>query len=72
MSQTVVKLRFSPAQPRWQDRLAHAWASLRAMQRDAATRRQLATLDDRALSDVGISRAQAQFIAEMPVWDLHR
>ncbi len=32
------------------------------------TRRQLATLDDRALADIGISRAQAHFVAEGPVW----
>ena len=72
MSQTVIKLRFSPARPHWQDRLAHAWSALRAMQRAAATRRQLGALDDRALSDIGVSRAQAQFLAEAPVWDFHR
>ncbi len=72
MSQTVVKLRFTPARPTWQDRLAHAWTAFRVVQKDAATRRQLATLDDRALSDIGISRAQAQFLAEPPIWDTHR
>jgi uncharacterized protein YjiS (DUF1127 family) len=72
MSQTVVKLRFSPARPLWQDRLVHAWTAIRTSWKQAATRRQLANLDDRALSDIGISRAQAQFLAESPVWDLHR
>ena len=72
MSQTVIKLRFTPTRPSWQDRLALAWTALRTARREAATRRNLATLDDRSLSDIGISRAQAQFLAEPPVWDFHR
>ena len=72
MSQTVVKLHFTPSRSSLQVRLAHAWAAMRAAYRDASTRRQLAMLDDRALSDIGISRAQAQFLAEPPVWDIHR
>jgi uncharacterized protein YjiS (DUF1127 family) len=72
MSQTVVKLRFSPARPHWQDRVAQAWGTVRASWKQTATRRQLAALDDRALSDIGISRAQAQFLSESPIWDLHR
>ena len=76
MSQTVTPFRtiapHRPAAPRasslWQ-RLLQAWL-------EAATRRQLATLDDRALQDIGVSRAQAQFEAERPVWaalaSLHR
>ena len=72
MSQTVVKLHFAPRRIGFQARLALAWQSVRHAYRDASTRRQLAMLDDRALSDIGISRAQAQFIAESPVWDIHR
>ncbi len=72
MSQTVIKLHFAPTRPSWKDRAAHVWAALRTSWKQAATRRQLATLDDRALSDIGISRAQAQFLSESPVWDLHR
>ena len=34
------------------------------------TRQALAQLDDRALHDLGISRAQAQFEADRPFWDL--
>ena len=72
MSQTVIKLHFTPSRTTVKDRLAHVWQGVRAAYQDAATRRQLGTLDDRALSDIGISRAQAQFVAEAPIWDLHR
>jgi uncharacterized protein YjiS (DUF1127 family) len=71
MSQTVIKLHFAPARPSVRQRLEQAWVAFRAAQRAASTRRQLAALDDRALSDIGISRAQAQFLAETPVWDIH-
>ena len=72
MSQTVIKLRFTHTRPTLRDRLAHGWAAFRALQKEAATRRQLATLDERALSDIGISRAQAHFVSETPIWDVHR
>lgn len=70
MSQTVTKLHFTRAQPRWQDRLVQAWHRIDAALQAASTRRHLAELDDRALSDIGISRAQAQFTVEQPVWHL--
>ena len=70
MSQTVVKLHFAPARPRLQDRLAQFCQSVAAARHDAATRRVLAKLDDRALADIGMSRAQAQSIAQRPVWEL--
>ncbi len=72
MSQAVIKLRFTPAQSNWQIRLARAWTAFKTARKATTTRRQLASLDDRALSDIGISRAQAQFEAETPVWDYHR
>ena len=72
MSQTVTKLYFTPRHSGLRALLAHAWEALRTAHREASTRRQLAMLDDRALSDIGISRAQAQFIAEPPIWDIHR
>lgn len=37
-------------------------------QRLAAMRRRFAEGDDRALKDLGISRAQAYYEAELPVW----
>ena len=72
MSQTFVKLHFTPAQSSWRDRFGRIWQLMRAKYEAAATRRLLGTLDDRALSDIGISRAQAQFVAEAPLWDVHR
>ncbi len=72
MSQTVIKLHFTPTQASLRERLVSAWARLRTSLHEAATRRQLGRLDDRALSDIGISRAQANFMAETPIWDLHR
>lgn len=42
-------------------RLARAW-------RNFSTRRDLAGLDDRMLKDLGISRAQAHFEANRPIW----
>jgi uncharacterized protein YjiS (DUF1127 family) len=41
--------------------LARAW-------RNFTTRRDLAGLDDRMLKDLGISRAQAHFEANRPIW----
>jgi uncharacterized protein YjiS (DUF1127 family) len=41
--------------------VARAW-------RNFTTRRQLGELDDRMLQDLGISRAQAQFEANRPLW----
>jgi uncharacterized protein YjiS (DUF1127 family) len=35
-----------------------------------ASRRHLAEMDDRTLQDLGISRAQAQFEASRPLWDV--
>ena len=72
MSHTVLKVQFTPARPSLREYLAHAWQAFSASRRNAVTRRQLASLDDRALSDIGISRAQAQYLAEAPVWDVLR
>ena len=70
MSQTVVKLHFTPARPSLVHRLTQLRHRLGRAWQEASTRRVLGQLDDRALSDIGISRAQAQFDAERPVWDL--
>jgi len=42
-------------------RLASAW-------RNFTTRRELMEMDDRMLKDLGISRAQAHFEANRPIW----
>lgn len=73
MSQTVIRLSSSHARPGWSQatvrRLALLWARLAEARSEALTRRQLAQLDDRGLSDIGVSRAQAQFEAERS-WEL--
>ena len=70
MSQTVTKLHFAPAPLSLRDRAAVVLHRIGAAWREAATQRQLSQLDDRALEDIGISRAQAQFQVERPIWDL--
>ncbi len=49
------------------NRIGSLFATLRSMwaeaQRTAASRRNLAYMDDRMLSDIGVSRSQAQFEA---------
>jgi len=56
--------------------LRRAWASLGAnlkrAERVVASRRNLHRLDDRMLSDIGISHAQAQFEAGRKPWQLLR
>lgn len=42
--------------------LTRLWEGLDQARRDWATRRELAQLDDRMLKDLGISRAQAEFL----------
>ena len=73
MSSTVKPLgavRSRPVAPPRTSRIAHRagqWI-LQAWQA-YTTRQALAQLDDRALHDLGISRAQAQFEAGRPFWD---
>jgi uncharacterized protein YjiS (DUF1127 family) len=43
-------------------------ARLRAWRRRAKDRSALAALDDRMLADIGISRAEAEFLANKPFW----
>jgi uncharacterized protein YjiS (DUF1127 family) len=45
------------------------WRVVAQAARLAATRRELAELDDRMLQDLGISRAQAAFEASRAPWD---
>jgi uncharacterized protein YjiS (DUF1127 family) len=51
---------------RW---LRLAWRQLRRWQQLAAERRQLASLSDAALKDLGISRADVYQESERPFWD---
>jgi uncharacterized protein YjiS (DUF1127 family) len=73
-------LRFEPARisltniPR--DRAGHAAANLvkrvvtrvKQWRRRARERAELAALDDRMLTDIGLSRAEAEFLANKPFW----
>lgn len=43
-------------------------ARLREWRRRAKERGELAALDDRTLADLGISRAEAEFLANKPLW----
>jgi uncharacterized protein YjiS (DUF1127 family) len=43
------------------NRVARAW-------RNFTTRRDFAAMDDRMLKDLGVSRAQAHFEANKPIW----
>jgi uncharacterized protein YjiS (DUF1127 family) len=43
-------------------------AQLRQWRRWARERGELAALDDRMLADIGISRADAEFLANKPFW----
>lgn len=47
---------------------ARLFAQLRQWRRRARDRAQLAALDDRMLADIGISRAEAEFLADKPFW----
>lgn len=49
--------------------LATLWRTLRRWCQLARERRQLASLDDAALKDLGLSRADAWQEAERPFWD---
>jgi uncharacterized protein YjiS (DUF1127 family) len=43
-------------------------ASFGRWRRRSRDRAQLARLDDRMLADIGISRAEAEFLANKPFW----
>jgi len=47
---------------------ARAMAGFHEWRRRAKDRAQLATLDDRMLADLGITRAEAQFLSDKPFW----
>jgi uncharacterized protein YjiS (DUF1127 family) len=47
---------------------ARVAARFREWRRRTKDRTQLATLDDRMLADIGITRAEAQFLSDKPFW----
>jgi uncharacterized protein YjiS (DUF1127 family) len=50
--------------------LIRAWREIEVTSQIIASHRQLRELDDRALKDLGISRAQAEFESRRPVWKI--
>ena len=46
----------------------HPLSTLREWRRRAQTRRELATLSDLMLHDIGVTRAEAEFLAAKPFW----
>jgi len=52
--------------------LRQAWATLMEMRRAHRTRRMLAEMDDRLLSDIGIGRGDALMEASRAPWDISR
>jgi uncharacterized protein YjiS (DUF1127 family) len=48
--------------------VARLSTTLRAWRRRAKDRAQLAALDDRMLADIGLSRAEAEFLGSKPFW----
>jgi uncharacterized protein YjiS (DUF1127 family) len=48
--------------------VARVRAKFHEWRRRASDRAQLAALDDRMLADIGISRAEAEFLANRPFW----
>ncbi len=47
---------------------ARIWAMVREWRRRARDRASLASLDDRMLADIGITRTDAEFLINKPFW----
>jgi uncharacterized protein YjiS (DUF1127 family) len=56
------------ARHRFGDVAGRLRGTLREWRRRSRERGQLAALDDRMLQDIGISRAEARFLARKPFW----
>lgn len=70
---TAIEFRASYGRPRPAPRVAKGWmiralATVREWRRRAKGRGELRRLDDRMLSDIGISRAEADFLSQIPFW----
>ena len=50
--------------------ISHAWQTAQARARVRRERQLLATLDDRMLKDIGLTRADANLEAARPGWDM--
>ncbi len=68
---TMTQVRFVPSRS-GRAVLRQAWAVLMEMRRAHRTRRLLAEMDDRLLSDIGIGRGDALMEASRAPWDIGR
>lgn len=50
--------------------ISHAWQAHQTRSRMRRERQMLATLDDRMLKDIGLTRAEANLEAARPGWDV--
>jgi uncharacterized protein YjiS (DUF1127 family) len=66
-AQTTTRRRASARHPATRI-TARMLASFGRWRRRSRDRAQLARLDDRMLADIGISRAEAEFLANKPFW----
>jgi uncharacterized protein YjiS (DUF1127 family) len=73
----MVSIHWHASQPRSRRRqallaLADAWdhavATFHEWRRRARERAELAALDDRMLKDIGLTRADAEFLSDKPFW----
>ncbi|HEV2300341.1 MAG TPA: DUF1127 domain-containing protein [Stellaceae bacterium] len=70
---TAIEFRTSYGAQRQARRVPKGWmiralGALREWRRRAKGRSELGRLDDRMLSDIGISRAEADFLSQIPFW----
>ena len=70
-----IQWRETPSRPRQHNAVLalteaanHAVATLREWRRRSRERAELAELDDRMLKDIGLSRADAEFLSNKPFW----
>jgi uncharacterized protein YjiS (DUF1127 family) len=68
VSQPIAKLRRRSVLHSARLAAARALAGCRKWRRRAKDRAQLATLSDRMLADIGITRAEARFQSDKPFW----
>jgi uncharacterized protein YjiS (DUF1127 family) len=57
------RMRYAPS-----DAAARVMSTFREWRRRARDRAQLAALDDRMLRDIGLTRADAEFLSNKPFW----
>ena len=64
----LIKLRRGRAKPAAVSAVSQAIAQMRKWRRRARERAELAALGDRMLADIGLTRAEAEFLVNKPFW----